>query len=101
MALIVMGAVIAAAGVFVPVEDKLGPWTTVGLLAFPLLAAVATKAAKIASEKEGDTSIGSKFKDSFNDAMRAENVAELLLWFVAWVSGGLGIFLLSNAIEMW
>ena len=101
MALIVMGAVIAAAGVIVPVEEKLGAWTTAGLLAFPLLAAVATKAAKIASEKEEDTSIGGKFKDSFNNAMRAENIAELLLWTIAWASGGLGVFLLIKAIEMW
>jgi hypothetical protein len=47
---------------------------------------VATKVAKIASEKEDDTNIGGKFKDSFNNAMRAENVAELLLWTIAWAS---------------
>ena len=72
-----------------------------GIIGFPLLAAVATKAANIASEKKGYTSIGKKFKDSFNEAMRDENMAELFLWTIAWASGGLGVFLLIKAIEMW
>ncbi len=68
--------------------------------------AVATKAAKIASAKEDDTSIDGNFKDSFNNAMRAENVAELLLWTSMGVGriGGIptmGVFLLMEAIEMW
>lgn len=82
-------------------EERLGAATVVGIIAFPLLAAVATKAAKIASQKKGYTDEGKKFKDSFNEAMRGENLAELFLWTIAWASAGLGVFLLIKAIEMW
>ena len=82
-------------------EERLGAATVVGIIAFPLLAAVATKAAKIASQKKIYTNEGKKFKDSFNEAMRVENLAELLLWTIAWASAGLGVFLLIKAIEMW
>lgn len=101
MALIIMGAVIAAAGVVVPLEEKFGRGTTVGLFAFPLLAAVTTKAANIASQKEGDSGIYKKGVESFNAALENENIAELVLWTMAWTSGGFGVFLLTKVIKMW
>lgn len=101
IALILMSATAIAAGLFRAAEAKVGLETLVGLIALPLTAAVATKAAKIASQKKGDTSIGKKFKDSFNEALLNENMAELCLWTVAWTAGGLGVFLLTKAIEMW
>ena len=100
LALIGMGAVIAAAGVIVPVEEKLGPWKTLGIVALPLLAAVATKAANIASQKRGYMSIRKKLEVSFNEARRRENVAELILWFIAWTAGVFAVLLLSEAIKM-
>ncbi len=82
-------------------EERLGAVTVVGIIAFPLLAAVATKAAKIASKKKECTNEGKKLKASFNEAMRVENLAELFLWTIAWAAGGCGVFLLVKAIEMW
>ena len=82
-------------------EEKLGWWRLLGLILSPPLAAVATKAANIASQKRRYTSIREKFKDSFYEALRHENRAELFLWTIAWAAGGFGIFLLSKAIEMW
>ena len=41
------------------------------------------------------------FKESFDEALDAKNVAELLLWTIAWASGGFGVFFLVKAIEMW
>ena len=70
-------------------------------MAFPALAAVATKAANIASGKECDVSVYRKFKESFDEALDAKNVAELLLWIIAWASGALGVFFMVKAIEMW
>ncbi len=95
-------SVIAVSGVLVGIaEEKLGLATFLGLVSMPPLAAVATKAAKIASEKEDDTGIYNKCIDSFNAALTSENIAELILWTIAWASGGLGVFLLIKAIEMW
>ena len=101
IAFMLMSTTAVLAVLFGVAEEKLGLETLVGLIALPLTAAVATKAANIASQKKGDTSIGKKFKDSFNEALLNENMAELFLWTVAWVSGGLGVFLLVKAIEMW
>lgn len=101
IAFILMSATAIAALVFGVAEEKVGLETLAGLIAFPLTAAVATKAANIASQKKDDASIGKKFKDSFDEALRSENMAELFLWTVAWVSGGLGVFLLIKAIGMW
>ena len=52
IAFIVMGAVAIAAVLFGVAEERFGAATVVGIIAFPLLAAVATKAANIASKKE-------------------------------------------------
>ena len=82
-------------------EEKLGWWRLLGLVLSPPLAAVATKAANIASRKRGYMGIRKKFADSFYEALRRENCAELCLWAIAWAAGGFGIFLLSKAIEMW
>ena len=101
IALILTSATAIAAVLFRAAEAKVGLEALVGLIALPITAAVATKAAKIASQKKGDTSIGKKFKDSFNEALLHENMAELFLWTVAWAAGGLGVFLLVKAIEMW
>ena len=101
IAFIVMGAVAIAAVLFGVAEERLGAATILGIMALPLTAAVATKAAKIASQKKGYTNEGKKFKDSFNEAMRVENLAELFLWTIAWAAGGFGVFLLVKAIEMW
>ena len=96
-----MGALAVLAVLFRVGGEVLGTATVVGITTLPLLAAVATKAANIASEKKGYTSIGKKFKDSFNEAMRDENMAELFLWTIAWASGVTVVFLLSKAIETW
>ena len=80
--------------------DVLGTATVVGILTLPLLAAVATKAANIASQKKGYISVGKKFNDSLNEAMRDENMAELFLWTIAWASGVAMVFLLSKAIAI-
>lgn len=101
IALIFTSATAIAAVLFRAAEAKVGLETLVGLITLPLTAAVATKAANIASQKKDDTSIGKKFKDSFNEALLNENMAELFLWTVAWAAGGLGVFLLVKAIEMW
>ena len=101
IAFIVMGAVAIAAVLFGVAEERFGAATVVGIIAFPLLAAVATKAANIASKKECDPSVYKKFKESFGAALDVKNFAELLLWTIAWASAGLGVFLLIKAIEMW
>lgn len=101
IALILTSATAIAAVLFRAAEAKVGLETLVGLIALPLTAAVATKAANIASQKRDDTSVGKKFKDSFNEALLNENMAELFLWTVAWAAGGLGVFLLIKVIEMW
>ena len=101
MAFIFMSATAALAALFGVAEERLGTATVMGMIGFPLLAAVATKAAKIASEKECDSSVYKKFKTSFEDALDVINVAELLLWTMAWASGGIGVFLLIKAIEIW
>ena len=101
IALIFMSATAVLAVLFRVAEERLGAATIMGIVVLPLLAAVATKAANIASQKKGDTSIGKKFKDSFNEALSNENMAELFLWTIAWASGGLGVFLLIKAIEIW
>ena len=101
IAFILMSATAIAAVLFGVAEEKLGAATVVGIIAFPLLAAVATKAAKIASRKKGCTNECKKFKVSFNEAMHVENLAELFLWTIAWAAGGFGVFLLIKAIEMW
>ena len=72
-----------------------------GIIALPLLAAVATKAANIASKKECDPGVCKKFKESLEAALDVKNFAELLLWTTAWASGGFGVFFLIKAIEMW
>ena len=96
-----MGAVAVFAVLFRVGGEVLGTATVVGIITLPLLAAVATKAANMASEKKGCISIGKKFKDSFNEAMRDENLAELFLWTIAWASGVTVVFLLGKTIEMW
>ena len=96
-----MCAATVGAVLFGIAEERLGTAIIMGIITFPLLAAVATKAAKIASEKKGYISIGKKFKDSLDEALRSENMAELFLWTIAWASGGLGVFLPIRAIEMW
>ena len=101
IALILMSATAIAAVLFGAAEEKLGLETLVGLIALPLIAAVATKAANIAAKKEGDTRIYKKVVESFNAALDAENIGELFLWTVAWATGGFGVFLLSEVIEIW
>ena len=101
IALILMSATAIAAVLVGAAEERLGLATFLGLISLPPLAAVATKAANIASQKKGDIGISKKFGDSFSEALRNENMAELFLWTIAWGSGGLGVFLLSKAIEMW
>ena len=101
IAFIAMGATAALAVLFGVAEEKLGMVTVVGIISLPLLAAVATKAANIASQKKSDTTIYKKCKESFNEALSDENIAELFLWTIAWAAGGFGVFLLIKAIEMW
>ena len=96
-----MSAVAVLAVLFRIGGEMLGTVTVVGALTLPLLAAVATKAANIASEKKDYTSVGEKFEDSLDEAMRDENMAELLLWTIAWASGATMVFLLSKVIAMW
>ena len=75
---------LAATGLLIgTVVDMLGNLTTLALMAFPALAAVATNAANIASRKECDTSVYRKFKESFEEALDARNFAELLLSTIA------------------
>ena len=95
-----MSATAIAAVLFGAAEEKLGLETLVGLMALPLIAAVATKAANIASKKEGDTGVCKKFKESFEAALEVKNLAELFLWAIAWTAGGFGVFLLNKAIAM-
>ena len=98
----IIAGILVATGILVgAVVERLGNLTTLALMAFPALAAVATKAANIASGKECDASVYRKFKESFDEALDAKNVAELLLWTIAWASGGFGVFFLVKAIEMW
>ena len=101
LAFIVAGILMATGLLVGAAVERLGNLTTLALMAFPLLAAVATKAANIASRKEWDTSVYRKFKESFEAALDARNFAELLLWTIAWAAGGFGVFLLIKAIEMW
>ena len=101
LALIGMGAIIVAEGVVVPLEEKLGPWNTVAIVVLPMIAAVATKAANISSQKRGYMSIRKKFENSLNEARRSENMAELFLWFIAWTAGVFAVLLLSEVIKMW
>ena len=92
---------ITAAGLTYFVLRKFFATLVLALMAFPALAAVATKAANIASREECDASVYRKFKESFDEALDAKNVAELSLWTIAWASGGLGVFFLVKAIDMW
>ena len=101
LALIAAGILLATGLLAGAAVEKLGGLITLALMAFPALAAVATKAANIASGKECDASVIRKFKESFDEALDAKNVAELLLWTIAWASGGFGVFFLVKAIEMW
>ena len=101
IAFILMGATAITAVLVGVAEAKLGLGTLLGLIALPSTAAVATKAANIASQKASDTRIHKKALESVDAALREEHLAELFLWTVAWASGGLGVFLLSKAIEMW
>ena len=101
IAFIFMSATAIAAILFGVAEERLGLAALAGLIALPLIAAVATKAANIASKKECDTGVYKKFKESFEAALDVENFAELLLWTIAWASGGFGVFFLIKAIEMW
>ena len=101
IAFILMSATAITAVLFGAAEEKLGLETLMGLIALPLLAAVATKAANIASKKERDTGVYKKFKESFEAALDVKNFAELLLWTIAWTAGGFGVFFLSKAIAMW
>ena len=98
---ILMSATAVLAVLFGIAEAKLGLATITGLMGFPTLAAVATKAANIASKKECDTSVYKKFKESLEAALDVKNFAELLLWTIAWASGGFGVFFLIKAIEIW
>ena len=99
IALILMSATAIAAVLFGAAEEKLGLETLVGLIALPLIAAVATKAANIASQKKSDTSIGKKFKESFEAALDVKNFVELFLWTIAWASGGFGVFFLIKSLS--
>lgn len=83
------------------IEERVGASVAMALLACPVIAAVATKAAKIASEKKGDKRVLEKGWESFNEALSDENMAELFLWTVAWAAGGIGVFVLSKTIEAW
>ena len=99
---LIAAGVLVTTGVLVgTATEKLGDLTTLALMSFPALAAVATKAANIASKKECDTGVYRKFKESFEAAVEGKNFAELLLWTIAWASGGFGVFFLIKAIEMW
>ena len=98
---IAMSVIAIVAVLFGIAEAKLGLATITGLIGFPTLAAVATKAANIASKKECDTSVYKKFKESLEAALDVKSFAELLLWTIAWASGGFGVFLLIKAIELW
>ena len=100
IAFILMSSTAIAAVLFGAAEEKLGLETLVWLIAFPLIAAVATKAANVASKKEGDTGVYKKLKESLGAALDVKNFAELLLWTIAWASGGFGVFFLIKAIEM-
>lgn len=100
IAFIFMSAVAVLAVLFRVGGEVLGSAAVVGILTLPLLAAVATKAANIASEKKDYISVGKKFNDSLNEAMRDENMAELFLWTIAWASGVTVVFLLSKAIAI-
>ena len=101
VALIAAG-ILAITGILLDAAiEKLGNLTTLALMAFPALAAVATKAAKIASKQECDIGVYRKFKRSFEAALEVKNFAELLLWTLAWASGGFGVFFLIKAIETW
>ena len=79
-----MSATAIAAVLFGAAEEKLGLETLVWLIALPLIAGVATKAANVASKKEGDTGVYKKFKESLDAALDVKNFAELLLWTIAW-----------------
>ena len=86
IAFILMGATAIAAVLVGVAEAKLGLGTLLGLIALPLTAAVATKAANIASQKAGDTRIHKKAVESIDAALSEEHLAELSLWTVAWAS---------------
>ena len=101
IAFIFMSATAIATVLFGVAEERLGLATLLGLIGFPTLAAVATKAANIASKKECDNSVYKKFKESLKAALDVKNFAELLLWTTAWASGGFGVFFLLQAIGMW
>ena len=83
------------------IEERVGESMAIALLAYPVIAAIATKAAKIASEKKGDKRVFAKAWESFNEAASDENMAELLLWTVAWTAGVIGVLVLSKIIEAW
>ena len=83
------------------IEERVGESMVIALLAYPVIAAVATKAAKIASEKKGDKRVFKKAWESFNEAVSDDNMAELFLWTVAWTAGVIGVFVLSKIIESW
>ena len=80
------------------IGERVGASTAMALLACSVIATVATKAAKIASEKKDDKRVFEKGWESFNEALSDENVAELFLWTVAWAAGGVGVFVLSKTI---
>ena len=101
MAFIFMSVTAVLGVLFGVAEERLGKAIIMGIIAFPLLAAVATKAANIASKKEYDLSVYKKIKESFDAALDVKNFAELLLWTIAWASAGLGVFLLIKVIEIW
>ena len=101
LALIAAGILLATGLLAGAAVEKLGGLATLELMALPALAAIATKAANIASGKECETGVYRKFKESFDEALDTKNVAELLLWTIAWASGGFGVFFLIKAIEMW
>ena len=69
LALIAAGILLATGLLAGAAVEKLGGPITLALMAFPALAAVATKAANIASKKECDASVYRKFKESFDEAL--------------------------------
>ncbi len=69
LALIAAGILLVTGLLAGAAVEKLGGPITLALMAFPALAAVATKAANIASGKECDASVYRKFKESFDEAL--------------------------------
>ena len=69
---IFMSATAIAAVLFGVAEERLGAATIMGIIALPLLAAVATKAANVASKKECDPSVYKKSKESLEAALESK-----------------------------